>query len=67
MIKNCGNLKTLNGEYDNKQTPVLIEKDGDILTLTGKVVENILIGLYEAVGGIELSSKKKKKKKKIKK
>ena len=48
---------TLNGEYDNRQSPLVMEKDGD--NLTDKAAANALIAQYKAVGDIELTPKRK--------
>ena len=50
-------MKTLKGEYDNRQSPLVIKKDGD--TLTGKAAANALIAQYKAVKDIVLSAKRK--------
>ena len=50
-------MKTLNGECDNKQSPLVIEKDGD--TLTGKAAANAQIAQNKVVGDIKLSAERK--------
>ena len=47
-------LKTLNGEY--RQSPLVIEKDGD--TLTGTATANALIAQNKVVADIKLSTKR---------
>ena len=56
--RNLWNLvKSMNGEYDNRQSPLVIEKDDE--TLTGKAAANALIKQYQYVGHVEISEERK--------
>ena len=45
-------VRSLNGEYDNRQSPSVIEKEGEMLG--SKAAANALISHYKSVGNIEL-------------
>ena len=45
-------VRSLNGEYDSRQSPLVIEKEGEMLG--GKAAANALISHYKSVGNIEL-------------
>ena len=49
-------VRSLNGEYGNRQSPLVIEKEGEMLG--GKAAANALISHYKSVGNIELPEEK---------
>ena len=45
-------VRSLNGQYDIRQSPLVIEKEGEMLG--GKAAANALLSHYKSVGNIEL-------------